>query len=187
MVNRYFYPSPVGLLLLEEENGAITKLQLREAAGEVPVPGNAQRERLAKYNQDLRETKLLQSAWQQLQEYFHGERREFDLPLCLKGTEFRRRVWAALRTIPYGEVRSYGQMAAMIGNPNASRAVGGANHHNPIMIIVPCHRVVGADGSLTGFGGGLPVKRYLLELEGIKSTNVLKTEELHEIYCRRGG
>ncbi|MCL2081272.1 MAG: methylated-DNA--[protein]-cysteine S-methyltransferase [Oscillospiraceae bacterium] len=101
----------------------------------------------------------------QLDEYFAGERREFDLPLKMFGTTFQMAVWAGLLQIPYGQTVSYGQLAAMIGKPKASRAVGGANHVNPISIIVPCHRVIGAGGSLTGYGGGLEMKRFLLELE----------------------
>jgi methylated-DNA-[protein]-cysteine S-methyltransferase len=102
----------------------------------------------------------------QLGEYFAGERRRFDLPLAPQGTEFQRRVWRALTEIPYGETVSYGELARRIGKPSAPRAVGLANGANPLPIIVPCHRVIGADGSLTGFGGGLPIKRKLLALEG---------------------
>ena len=101
----------------------------------------------------------------QLDEYFAGERTEFDVPLDPVGTEFQLRAWEALRRIPYGETRSYGEQARTIGSPAAVRAVGAANGRNPISIIVPCHRVVGSDGSLTGFGGGLDAKRYLLDLE----------------------
>lgn len=101
----------------------------------------------------------------QLQAYFAGDRIEFELDLDLVGTTFQRRVWQALQTIPYGETRSYGEIATQIGSPGASRAVGLANGHNPIGIIVPCHRVIGANGSLTGYGGGLERKRMLLELE----------------------
>ncbi|MFG2142304.1 methylated-DNA--[protein]-cysteine S-methyltransferase [Streptomyces sp. NPDC048650] len=101
----------------------------------------------------------------QLRDYFRGERTTFDLPLALRGTPFQQRVWAALRTIPYGETVSYGRLAERLGAPAASRAVGLANGRNPVGIIVPCHRVVGADGSLTGYGGGLDRKRRLLEFE----------------------
>ena len=101
----------------------------------------------------------------QLSAYFAGELTEFDLPLELLGTEFQRQVWAALRTIPYGETRSYGQIAEQIGSPGASRAVGLANGRNPIGIIIPCHRVIGSTGSLTGYGGGIDRKRALLALE----------------------
>ena len=101
----------------------------------------------------------------QLAEYFTGRRRAFDLPLGPEGTAFQRTVWLALREIPYGETRSYAELARSIGKPRASRAVGLANGANPLPIIVPCHRVIGADGSLTGFGGGLDIKRKLLALE----------------------
>jgi methylated-DNA-[protein]-cysteine S-methyltransferase len=102
----------------------------------------------------------------QLEEYFAGRRRRFDLPLAPRGTEFQRRVWRALTEIPYGQTLSYGELARRIGKPSASRAVGLANGANPLPIIVPCHRVIGSDGTLTGFGGGLPIKRKLLALEG---------------------
>ncbi|MFN8018048.1 MAG: methylated-DNA--[protein]-cysteine S-methyltransferase [Acidimicrobiales bacterium] len=101
----------------------------------------------------------------QLAEYFAGTRTDFDLPLAPEGTEFQQRVWAALRTIPYGATRSYGEVADQIGSPNGSRAVGLANGRNPIAIIVPCHRVIGANGTLTGYAGGMDRKRYLLDLE----------------------
>ncbi|HVT56945.1 MAG TPA: methylated-DNA--[protein]-cysteine S-methyltransferase [Thermoanaerobaculia bacterium] len=102
----------------------------------------------------------------QLADYFAGARRAFDLPLVLNGTDFETRVWRQLLAIPYGETRSYLEVARAIDHPAACRAVGRANGRNPISIVVPCHRVIGADGSLTGYGGGLPVKRLLLELEG---------------------
>ena len=112
-------------------------------------------------------------AVQQLEAYFAGERTDFDLELSLAGSEFQRRVWQALLTIPYGETRSYGQVAEQIGAAGAARAVGLANGHNPIAIIVPCHRVIGANGSLTGYGGGLDRKRSLLEMEKtVKSGNL---------------
>jgi methylated-DNA-[protein]-cysteine S-methyltransferase len=102
----------------------------------------------------------------QLEEYLGRRRRAFDLPLAVSGTEFQRLVWRALEEIPYGETRTYGELARTIGRPAAVRAVGHANHDNPIGVVIPCHRVIGADGSLTGYGGGLPMKRFLLELEG---------------------
>lgn len=101
----------------------------------------------------------------QLRAYFKGELHHFDLPLAPVGTDFQRKVWEALQAIPYGEVASYGEIAAAIGNPKAVRAVGGANARNPIPVIIPCHRVIGSDGSLTGFGGGLTTKQRLLDLE----------------------
>ena len=108
---------------------------------------------------------MLEEAARQLRAYFAGQRQAFSLPLAPRGTAFQLQVWQALQTIPYGEVRTYGEIARAIGKPKACRAVGMANHKNPISIIVPCHRVVGADGSLTGYGGGLAAKEFLLALE----------------------
>ncbi len=112
-------------------------------------------------------TPLLRRAVQELQAYFAGERRTFDWPLAPAGTPFQQAVWAALREIPYGETRTYGQIAARIGRPKACRAVGMANNRNPIAIIVPCHRVVGASGALVGYAAGLSVKEQLLRLEAL--------------------
>ena len=111
------------------------------------------------------ETPLIKKAAEQIEEYLAGKRKKFSLPLAPHGTEFQTAVWQALRSIPYGETRSYGEIAALIGRPKAVRAVGMANHCNPIVIIVPCHRVIGSSGDLTGYGGGLPLKKRLLELE----------------------
>jgi len=108
---------------------------------------------------------LLRQAAAQLRAYFAGELREFDLPLDMQGTDFQKSVWRELRNIPYGETRSYSQVASAIGAPKAVRAVGAANGRNPVPIVVPCHRVIGAGGSLVGYGGGLPLKRLLLDLE----------------------
>lgn len=111
------------------------------------------------------ETPLLRRTAAQISEYLEGKRKIFDVPLQPEGTEFARRVWDALLTIPYGETRSYGQIAALIGNPKASRAVGRANGQNPLSILIPCHRVVGSNGTLTGYAGGLEMKKALLSLE----------------------
>lgn len=110
-------------------------------------------------------TPLLREAMGQFDAYFRGQLREFSLPLAFSSTPFREKVWRALMEIPYGEVRSYAQLAAAIGQPKACRAVGGANHHNPLSIVIPCHRVIGAAGGLVGYGGGLAIKNALLELE----------------------
>lgn len=142
-------PSPVGPLTLTQEDQALTGLHF----GEHPQQGAEG------------PTPLLEKAARQLEEYFAGQRKEFSLPLAPKGTEFQLRVWQALLQIPYGETRSYGELAAMVGNPKACRAVGGANHRNPLSILIPCHRVVGTKGSLTGYAGGLSVKEFLLKLE----------------------
>lgn len=111
---------------------------------------------------------ILEHAAQQLREYFAGERREFTLPLEPKGTDFQMSVWRALGQVPYGETRSYGEIAEAIGKPKAARAVGMANNRNPIAIIIPCHRIVGSNGALTGYAGGLEIKRRLLALEESK-------------------
>lgn len=147
--------SPLGPLVIEETDGAITALHLetRDGASEIPEA----------------ETPLLLEAKKQLAEYFRGARKAFELPLKLYGTAFQRKVWEALLTIPYGDTWSYRQVAGAIGNPKACRAVGNANSKNPIMIIVPCHRVIAADGSLGGYTGGLSIKTALLELEHFDS------------------
>lgn len=150
-------PSPVGVLLLTSDGRALTGLYLGENAGE-PVGG------LEVGWQ--RSEEPFRVAIEQLNDYFSGRRREFDVPLAATGTGFQQRVWAALATIPFGETRSYGDIARSLGQPGASRAVGLANGQNPISIIVPCHRVIGANGTLTGYGGGLERKRWLLEHEG---------------------
>ena len=142
--------SPVGPLLLTSDGRALTRV-LFDAD---PDP-----------DWSAQPCDLLDRAVEQLREYFAGERTEFDLPLAPDGTPFQRRVWEALRTIPYAETISYRQLATRVGNPSASRAVGLANGRNPISLVVPCHRVIGADGSLTGYGGGLDRKRTLLDLE----------------------
>lgn len=113
----------------------------------------------------IRDDAFLEPVARQLTEYFAGDRRQFDLPLDLKGTPFQRSVWSALCDIPYGTTISYKTLAQRIDSPQAVRAVGLANGRNPVAIVVPCHRVIGADGSLTGYGGGLPRKRFLLDLE----------------------
>ena len=113
-------------------------------------------------------SEITAKAAQELDEYFAGGRKTFDLPLLFVGTEFQEKVWNTLLEVPYGETRSYGWMAEMIGNPKAVRAVGTANGSNSISIFAPCHRIIGSNGSLTGYGGGLPAKKFLLELEGVK-------------------
>ena len=148
-MDRIVFGTPVGLMALEGREDALTALYLPNTPVE-PVGA---------------ETPLLAQGREELLEYFGGKRRTFDLPLKPQGTPFQQRVWAALREIPYGETRSYGQIAAQVGNPKAGRAVGMANNRNPIAIIVPCHRVIGANGSLTGYAGGLSVKQELLALE----------------------
>ena len=123
--------------------------------------------RFAATGEEMDAAPVLLQAQQELEEYFAGRRTAFSVPLSMHGTPFQMEVWAALRAIPYGETRSYGELARRIGRPGACRAVGMANHVNPLPILVPCHRIVGADGHLTGYAGGLEVKKYLLELEGV--------------------
>lgn len=146
--------SPIGELTLLSDGEALTGLYMASPRG-APNIDPAWRHEEAPFR----------SVAEQLAAYFAGERTEFDLPLSARGTEFQQRVWRALRTIPYGETRSYRDIATAIGAPKAMRAVGLANGRNPISIVVPCHRVVGADGSLTGYGGGLRNKQLLLDLE----------------------
>lgn len=117
---------------------------------------------------DQQQTYMTDRVYAQLLEYFHGKRTNFELPLQMEGTPFQKKVWKELLRIPYGETRSYVEIATAIGNPKAARAVGMANHHNPIAIIVPCHRVIGKDGKLVGYASGLAIKKQLLELEGIQ-------------------
>lgn len=148
MVHRIRISSPVGPITIAERDGAISHVLFGECeeAGE--------------------RTELLMEAERQLNEYFMGTRRFFDLPLRPEGTPFQKEVWNALLEIPCGETRSYADIARAVNRPKAFRAVGMANHNNPISIIIPCHRVIGADGSLTGYGGGMDKKRFLLALEG---------------------
>jgi methylated-DNA-[protein]-cysteine S-methyltransferase len=158
-MNIYTYvDSPIGRLLLQSDGVALTGLHM-EGPGCPALDA-------ATWLADADGGPLPLAAGQ-LDEYFAGKRRDFDLPLRLEGTIFQRRVWQVLTEIPYGATWSYGQQAKRMGNPNASRAVGLANGRNPISILVPCHRVIGADGSLTGYGGGVERKRWLLAHEGL--------------------
>lgn len=147
-------PSPVGELLLAGTESALKAV--RFAAGGMGDAPNPDRRR---------DCRPLREAARQLGEYFAGKRQRFELPLAPDGTAFQREVWVALQAIPYGETRSYRDIAEALGKPKAAMAVGGANGSNPLPILIPCHRVIGADGSLTGYGGGLEIKRFLLELE----------------------
>jgi methylated-DNA-[protein]-cysteine S-methyltransferase len=139
------------LILVAGDSGALEAIRFEG----VPPKGAA----------EDRENPVLREAAEQLSAYFAGDLKEFDLPLAPRGTDFQQIVWSALRTIPYGQTRSYLQIATAIGSPKAVRAVGAANGRNPIPIVIPCHRVIGASGKLVGFGGGLPMKRKLLDLE----------------------
>ena len=148
MTRRLTVDSPVGSLTLAEQDGALVGIAFRDE-------GACDR------------TPLLVEAERQLTEYFAGRRRRFDLPLAPAGTTFQKEVWAALCGIPYGQTRSYKDIAAAVGRPAACRAVGMANNRNPLPIVIPCHRVIGASGALTGYAGGLDVKRRLLEIENL--------------------
>jgi len=145
----------LGTIGIAEENDAITELFF-----ESHVPAG-----FTKAERREVETPLTKEAAIQVRDYLAGGRRDFSLPLALHGTDFQVAAWRGLLTIPYGETRSYKDMAELIGRPRAVRALGLANNRNPISIIVPCHRVIGHDGSLVGYGGGLPLKRHLLDLE----------------------
>lgn len=149
MKNVFVFQTKIGLVAIEDNGTEITDVNV--------ISEN--------HSIEVNETSLLKNAALQLNEYLEGKRNSFDLPLNPNGTEFQKKVWAALCDIPYGETRSYKQIAEYIGNPKACRAVGMANNKNPIMIFIPCHRVVGSDGSLTGYAGGLDMKEKLLSLE----------------------
>lgn len=151
MIYQTVYKSPVGDIKIIEENDCIIEVLLVKN----------EEEKI----KNTTDTPLLLTAKQQLNEYFSGTRKYFDLPLCPKGTKFQKKTWKALLTIPYGTTISYKDLAKVIGNEKASRAVGGANNKNPIMIMIPCHRVIGSTGKLVGYAGGIKMKEYLLNLE----------------------
>lgn len=154
MINSYVFKSPIGLLKICEEKEKIIKLSLLQEKSDITYS--------SKYT---KHSDLLYEAYKQINEYFMGRRREFDLPLNYTGTTFQQQVWNQLQTIPYGETRSYKDIAVGIGNPKAVRAVGQANNQNPIMIMIPCHRVIHKNGNIAGFAYGTEVKKYLLDLE----------------------
>lgn len=155
LMNFTYLETPIGTLLIAGDNEAVRRIDF-------PKNGKASKPE-ADWTQSERGP--VGQAAKQLREYFAGKRADFDLPLAPEGTEFQRTVWRNLQEIPYGETISYGELAKRVGNPKASRAVGAANGQNPIPIVIPCHRVIGANGKLTGFGGGLPTKEALLALE----------------------
>ena len=146
--------SPLGELLLAGDGRALHGLYMQEGRTAITVPRDW-----------ARDDEAFAHVREQLDEYFAGGRTEFDLPLAMDGSPFQRSVWQVLRDIPYGETISYGELARRVGPPATPRNVGATNGRNPIAVIVPCHRVIGADGSLTGYGGGLERKRLLLDLE----------------------
>ena len=151
MKSVFYYDTKIGRIEIEENGEAITKINFARKDIEESI--------------DKKETSLLKEAIKQLNEYLEGKRNLFDLPLAPEGTEFQKKVWNALKEIPFGQIKSYGEIAKIIGNEKASRAVGMANNKNPIMIVVPCHRVIGANGKLVGYAGGVEVKEMLLNLE----------------------
>ena len=151
MTHYYTYDTILGSVTFVEENGALVVITTSPYQPKEEI---------------YQETPVIKEAFAQLSEYFSGKRKTFNLPLLLKGTDFQKQVWQALLKIPFGETRSYKQIAEAIGNPKAVRAVGMANNKNPLLIVVPCHRVIGANGKLVGYAVGLDKKEYLLRLEG---------------------
>lgn len=151
MTHYYTYDTILGSVTFVEENGALVVITTHPYHPKEEI---------------YQETPVIKEAFGQLSEYFSGNRKTFNLPLLLKGTDFQKQVWQALLKIPFGETRSYKQIAEAIGNPKAVRAVGMANNKNPLLIVVPCHRVIGANGKLVGYAVGLDKKEYLLRLEG---------------------
>lgn len=172
----FIYVTPAGKITISTENYADFRTEQAEQS-------NAQRRNTVSVAQileavcgvhfgtqprgELKETPLIRKTYEQLCEYFDGKRKTFDLPLKIEGTPFQKKVWQALTEIPYGETRTYKEIACAVGNEKACRAVGLANNKNPIGIIVPCHRVVGSNGKLKGYAGGLEAKQFLLDLEGL--------------------
>lgn len=151
MENIFFYETIIGPLGIKDDGKNIIEIFFSKE--EIPK------------DLELKESPLIKATMEQLQEYFQGKRKDFDIPMEAKGTEFQKSVWDQLLKVPYGETCSYGEIAKRIGNPKASRAIGMANNRNPISIIIPCHRVIGASGKLVGYGGGLDIKERLLKLE----------------------
>jgi len=148
MIHRFTYETVLGDVTLVEEDGALLAISLKSIQEGTEL-----------------ETTIIKEAHRQITEYLKGERKVFDLPIRLRGTDFQQQVWTALLDIPYGETRSYKQIAETIGNPKGMRAVGMANNRNPLLIVVPCHRVIGANGSMVGYGEGVEMKEFLLRLE----------------------
>ena len=151
MSNLFFYETDLGIIGIRDNNNAITEVFYSKS----------------KINDHLKETPLIRECFNQLKEYFQGTRREFTIPIEAEVSEFQKKVWKALLDIPYGQTRTYKEIAIAIENEKACRAVGMANNRNPISIIIPCHRVIGANGKLVGYGGGLDIKEKLLNIEKI--------------------
>lgn len=157
-MNYFIYAMPLGRLTIVANESGLTQILF----GPHSIEGAAKRP-----------SALTNTAATQLQEYFAGKRRDFDLPLDPHGTEFQLKVWDQLKRIPYGETRTYAQVAEAVGSPKGFRAVGLANNKNPLPIVVPCHRVIGAGGKLVGYAAGIKIKRYLLELEGVDVSSLM--------------
>lgn len=151
MVKYSYFKSEIGIIKIGVSDGAVCEIRITDCIGESAQSALADR------------------AFKEISEYLDGKRKAFNFPIAPEGTEFQKKVWSVLSEIPYGKTKTYGEIAAYIGNPKAARAVGNACNKNPLLIAVPCHRVLGADGSLTGFAAGTQTKRYLLELEGKNS------------------
>ena len=151
MKNTFIYDTRIGKIGIIDNGDSITEIYFANVLDTREV--------------NVKETPLIKEAAKQLKEYFEGKRQDFDLPLSPKGTTFQKNVWKVLETIPYGETWSYKQVAEKVNSPKAYRAVGMANNKNPISIVIPCHRVIGANGKLVGYGGGLEIKDYLLNME----------------------
>lgn len=162
-----YLETPIGSLLLVGTKEVLVRVAFEQDGQRVPPPDDAEHAPAE-----------LAAARRQLSEYFEGKRSAFDLPLEPRGTEFQCAVWDALATIPFGETWSYAELAERVGRPSAVRAVGAANGRNPLPVVLPCHRVIGADGSLTGFGGGLDAKRFLLDLEGATYRDAERQQQL---------
>ena len=154
MPTSYTFKTPIGFIKICEENNKLISLSLQQGELEAALSSNS-----------TQHSELLYEAYRQINEYFAGKRKKFELPICCMGTTFQEQVWEELQRIPYGETRSYEDIAVGIGNPKAVRAVGQANNKNPLLIIVPCHRVIHKNGDITGFACGTEVKKYLLDLE----------------------
>lgn len=166
-MNTCLYNSPIGILKISEDNGKITGLYPHQKENVSICGGRLPQKQQNQQEQHCHEqnSKLLQEACCQLDEYFQGRRKQFDLPINYKGTPFQENVWRELQNIPYGETRSYEDIAIKIGSPKAVRAVGQANNRNPILLMIPCHRVIHKNGDISGFACGIETKKYLLDLE----------------------
>ena len=154
MKKLFYYETKIGKLGIAEEHGLVTNICFMT----VKQPMGCR----------IYETDIIKETYSQLVEYFDGKRRDFDIPINPHGTNYQQQVWCELLKIPYGEVRSYKEIASAIGNENSSRAVGNANNQNPIPIIIPCHRVIGSDNKPVGYAGGIDVKKILLKIEGVE-------------------